>query len=73
MDLVCVLSIFYTEDERLQTRRPHLSCKEPRAFPRKWSMVFSQPLIRNDYFVIYFFASFCCLTLYAYLFCRISF
>ena len=72
VDLVCVLSIFYAEHERLQTRRSHLSCREPRAFPRKWPMVFSQPLIKNDYSAI-FFALFCCLTLYAYLFCRISF
>ena len=40
---------------RLQTRRPHLSWKGPGAIPKKWPMVFSQPLIRNDYSVI-----FCC-------------
>ena len=45
---------FFAEDERLQTRRPHLSGKEPRAFPRIWPMIFSRPLIRNDYFVISF-------------------
>ena len=53
VDQVCVLSRLYTEDERLQTRRPHFSWKEPRAIPRKWPMVFLQPLIRN-YSVIFF-------------------
>ena len=50
-----MLSTFYTEDERLPIRQPHLSCKGPRAFPRKWPMEFLQPLIRNDYSVIYYF------------------
>ena len=48
-----MLPRFYTEDERLQTRRPHLSWKKHRAILRKWPMAFLQPLIRNDYSVIF--------------------